>query len=344
MRAICKSTAAAGIELIDTCVPKPGERHVVVKVKATSICGTDLHIYQWDPWAANRIKPPLIFGHEFAGEIVEVGKNVRGVKVGDHISCETHIPCEKCYQCQHGQMHLCQHVKIVGIDRPGCFAEYVDIPDICCVVNNPALPWNIASIQEPFGNAVYCVSEGNVAGKTVAVFGDGPIGIFTVALARAYDAKKIIACGMQPYRLDLMRKYHPDVVVDVRSQDPRVMILEATCGMGVDVVFEISGSHRAIHDGLAVVRSGGTFIAFGVPSRPVEIDVAKELIFKGVTLKAIFGRRMFETWDELRRVIDSGKVNLAPIITHEFPLTDFEKAMQLLTSDDVCAGKIVLKP
>ncbi|MBI4211464.1 MAG: L-threonine 3-dehydrogenase [Deltaproteobacteria bacterium] len=344
MRALCKTKAASGAQIIDAPIPKVSDSSVLVNIKAASICGTDVHIYNWDNWAASRIKPPLIFGHECAGIVTEIGKNVRRVAVGDHVSIETHIPCETCHQCRNGQMHLCKNLKVVGIDRPGGFAEYLEIPEICCVKNDPTLPWEVASIQEPLGNAVYTVDESNVAGKSVAIFGDGPIGVFAVAVARAMGAKTVIACGMQPFRLELMRSYHPDHVIDVRSVDPRKRIAEITDGLGVDVVLEMSGSPKAIHDGLAVVRSGGTFTFFGVPSKSMEIDVANEIIFKGITMHAIYGRRMFETWDVMKSLIASGKLDVRRVVTHEFSLAGIDEAMKLLTAKEIQVGKILLRP
>lgn len=344
MKAICKEKAVAGASLVDAPMPKVGPTDVLVRVKAASICGTDLHIYSWDHWAASRIQPPLIFGHEFTGEVVEVGSRVQHVKVGDHVSSETHIPCGNCSQCHNDRMHLCQNLKLVGVDRDGGFAEYVSLPKICCVKNDRSLPWEIASILEPFGNAVYAVSESDVTGKSVAIFGDGPIGIFATAVAKAYGAGKLIVCGMQPFRLNVMRQYGPDHVINVRETNPRDVILDLTGGAGVDVVLEMSGSAKAIHDGFSVLRGGGTFVAFGVPGKPLEVNFADEIIFKGIVLKAIFGRRMFETWREVERLLSSRRIDLRPIITHEFPFEKFNDAMQLLNAANVQAGKVILKP
>ena len=344
MKAICKSKAGSGAELIDAEIPQPSSHQVLIKVKATSICGTDVHIYNWDRWAESRIKTPLIFGHEFAGEVVEVGNQVLHLKVGDHVAIETHIPCQGCYQCQTGQMHLCQNLEIVGVDRQGCFAEYAAIPEICCIKQDKSLPWSTASILEPLGNAVYTVSESEVSGKRVAIFGDGPIGIFAAALCRVYGATDIIACGMQSYRLDLIRQFQPDHVVDVRKTDAHEAIMDLSKGRGVDVVLEMSGSHQAIHDGLASVRRGGLFTAFGIPAKPTEINFADELIFKGLTLKAINGRKMYETWHEMRELISSGRLDVSSVLTHEFPLEKIDDAMKLLNAKEIKVGKIVLKP
>lgn len=344
MKALCKTKPTSGADLIETSTPSLGDHDVLVNIRAASICGTDVHIYNWDQWAASRIKTPLIFGHECAGEVVDVGRKVTRVKVGDHVSIETHVPCLECYQCQMDQMHLCHNLKVVGIDRPGSFAEYLSIHEICCVKNDPSMSWTLASIQEPLGNAVYCVSESDVQGKSVAVFGDGPIGIFSVAVARAMGAERIIACGMQPYRLELIQSFKPDHLIDVSRENTRERIYHLTGGVGVDAVLEMSGSEKAIHDGLASVRSGGVFTFFGVPSKPIELDIANELIFKGITVKSIFGRKMFETWEIMAKLIASGKLDVTRVVTHEMKLEEIDKAMALLTAKEIKVGKILLRP
>jgi threonine 3-dehydrogenase len=307
-------------------------------------CGTDLHIYQWSDWAASRITPPMIFGHEFAGEVVEIGAQVERVKVGDHVAAESHIPCQHCYLCRTGSMHICQEVEAIGVDRNGGFAEYVAIPEICAVRTDAALPWNIATLQEPFGNAVYAVSEADVAGKRIAIFGDGPTGVMATAVARAYGAAKIITVGVQEFRMNLLRAYDPDLVLDGRDADVVERILEETDGRGVDVVLEMSGAPAAIHAGFKAVSKGGKFIVFGLPSQPVPIDFANELIFKEVSLRPIFGRRMFETWRQVQDLLLSGRVDLGPLMTHEFPMADIDQAMALLTGAERNAGKIILMP
>lgn len=344
MKAIKKASPAAGATLTEAPIPRPTSHQVLVKVKATSICGTDIHIFNWDAWSAGRIKPPMIFGHEFAGEVVEVGRQVEHIRVGDHVSAETHIPCRGCYQCRTGQMHICKNLKILGVDTDGCFAEYVAIHETCCIKNDDSLPWEIASVQEPFGNATYAVGESGVAGKSVAVLGNGPIGIFAVAIARVYGATNLISTGKYKIRLDLVRHYGADHVVDVTKQDAREAIMDITKGEGVDVVLEMSGAERAIHDGLAVVKRGGVFTAFGIPSKPIQLELAEEVVFKGIRILAINGRKMFETWYEVANLLNSGRVDVGPIITHEFPLERIDDAMAMLTAKDKKCGKIVLKP
>jgi threonine 3-dehydrogenase len=344
MKAIWKTAKGAGAEIREAKIPEITSHQVLVKIMATSICGTDLHIYNWDKWSAGRIKPPMIFGHEFSGEVIEIGSQVNHVKVGDHVSAETHIPCGGCFQCRTGQMHICRNLKILGVDCDGCFTQYIAVPEICCIINDKNMPWEIASVQEPIGNAMYCVSESNVAGKSVAIFGDGPTGVFATGIARAYGATKIIVCGMQRYRLDIISKYKPDLMIDVSKTDARTAIMEFTKGEGVDVILEMSGSEAAIHDGLRVVKKGGVFTAFGIPKEPVRIDMAEDVIFKGIRLIAINGRKMFGTWFEVAGLINSNRLDVSHVLTHEFPLEKFNDAMELLNAREVMAGKIILKP
>ncbi len=236
MKAVMKKKPASGAEMVRVDIPEIGARDILVKVKATSICGTDLHIYEWNAWAQRRIKPPRIMGHEFGGEVVEVGKDVTFVSIGDHVSAETHIVCGKCFQCRTGQAHVCQNVKILGVDTDGSFAEYVALPEENAWKNDKSLPPEIASIQEPFGNAVHTVFSEDVAGKTVAVFGLGPIGICAVAICRAAGAAHVFAIGRKnDYRLNLAKKMGADTIIKSNEQDAVKIVKEATDGAGVDV-------------------------------------------------------------------------------------------------------------
>jgi threonine 3-dehydrogenase len=344
MKAVKKQSSSSGADIVDVPIPKVEGDAVLCKVLAASICGTDVHIYNWDNWAQKRIKPPIIFGHEFCGEVVETGPKAKHIKAGDRISAETHIPCHTCKQCKSGQMHICKNLKILGVDTDGCFAEYAILPEICCVKNAPSLSAEIASVQEPLGNAVYAVTESDVAGKTVAIFGDGPTGMFANIVARAYNAKKIFAVGAQSYRLDILKRLNPDIVIDARTENASEIIMNATSGDGADVVIEMSGSPKAIHSGLKVVSPGGIFTFFGIPSRPVELDIAEEIIFKGIKINAIVGRKMFETWTQVSFLLESGRIDLTPVITHTFALDQIASAMELLKPDNIQAGKIILKP
>ncbi len=346
MRAIMKVRPGPGFEMREVDIPEPGPRDVLIKVKATSICGTDRKIYHWDAWSAGRIRPPLIIGHEVCGHVVAVGREVTLLKEGDFVSAESHIPCTVCPVCRNGQQHICAHLKILGIDTPGTYAEYAVIPEVVAWKNDPHLDPAIASILEPLGNAVYTVLAEPITGCSVAVFGDGPAGLNAVAVARASGAGTIFHIGKYPFRLDLGRKLGASV--SLNSADPAVdvvqAILDATEGYGVDVVLEMSGSQRAIDEGLKVLRKGGRFSAFGIPSGPVQMDLSNGVVFKGARILGINGRLMWETWFQMAGLLRSGLLDPSPIITHRIPLDDFEKGFQAMDSSDRMVGKVVMFP
>lgn len=344
MKAVMKVEAAPGAKVVDVDIPKiKNPDDILVKIKATSICGTDAHIYFWDEWAAGRIKPPMIFGHEFAGEVLEVGSHVKGIKVGDHVSAETHIPCNVCYQCKTGLQHICHNLKILGVDTNGCFAEYAVIPEICAWKNEKSLPWEIASIQEPFGNAMYTVDESNVSGKEICVIGDGPIAAFATGIARAFGATKIFCVGKHKVRMDILKKMGADILVN-RDDDVVKIVKDGTHGQGVDVVLEMCGAQKAIDQGLQMVKKGGVFTAFGIPTGKVSFDLAGGVVFKGSKIIGINGRKMFDTWYKVANLLGSGRIDVKPVITHKFKLTEFDKAMSVMKSDNRDADKVVLIP
>ncbi|GAB6932155.1 MAG TPA: L-threonine 3-dehydrogenase [Calditerricola sp.] len=342
MRAVVKTQAAPGAELRDVPIPKPGPGEALVQVKATTICGTDVHIYVWDDWAKSRIRVPQIIGHEFSGVVVDVGPGVTHVKVGDHVSAETHFVCGHCPQCLTGQAHICRDTRILGVDRDGCFAEYVVVPAQNLWKNDPALPFEVASLQEPMGNAVHTVLSGPVAGKTVAILGCGPIGIMAVAVARAAGAAKVFAVDVNPYRLELAKAMGAHVRIHAGEEDPVARVKEATGGSGVDVVCEMSGHPTAIRQGFKMLANGGRMAMLGLPTQEVPLDITNDIVFKGVTVQGITGRRMYETWQQTAGLLASGQVNLEPLITHRFPLERFAEAFELMKSGQ--CGKIVLIP
>jgi len=346
MRAVVKAKAGPGFEMALVDIPRIGPRDILVKVKATSICGTDVHIYRWDAWSQGRIRPPLIVGHEFCGEVVKVGRDVKGIKVGDFVSAESHIPDMTCPVCRKGQPHICQNLRILGVDTDGCFAEYVAIPEICAWKNDPDLDPAIASIQEPLGNAVYAVLAEPVTGQTIAIFGDGPAGLNAVAVARAAGAGTIFHIGKHEFRLDIGRRLGADVSINITQEgvDPVKIILDATGGTGVDVVVEMAGSPLSVEQGFAVLRKGGRFSAFGIPSEPVRIDLANAIIFKGARVLGINGRLMWETWYQMAGLLKSGKLDPSPVITHRISLDEFEKGFQLMMSKERRVGKVVMFP
>ncbi|QKS73244.1 L-threonine 3-dehydrogenase [Paenalkalicoccus suaedae] len=341
MRAIVKDGAHKGAVLKTVPIPKIGAQDVLIQVKATSICGTDLHIYNWDEWSQSRVNPPYVFGHEFSGVVVEKGELVKNVEIGDHVSAETHIVCGHCPQCLTGNAHICEDTQIIGVDRDGCFAEYVALPAINMWKNDAQLPWDIASIQEPLGNAVHTVLAGDVAGKSVAVIGCGPIGLMAVAVAKACGASDIIALDLNEYRLDLAKQMGATKTIHSLQEDPLIAVKSVT-KHGVDVVCEMSGHPIAMNQGFKMVKNGGRVSILSLPVRPVEIDVTNDIVFKGITVQGITGRKMFETWQQVAGLLTSGQVDVAPIVTHHFPLEEFEKGFELMNKG--ACGKVVLHP
>jgi threonine 3-dehydrogenase len=344
MWVVMKKERAFGAELVQVDIPKIKQDEVLVKIKACSICGTDVHIYNWDEWAQGRIKPPLIFGHECAGEVVEVGKNVKGIKLGDYVSAETHIPDQTCFLCKTGKMHICQNLKILGVDIDGAFAEYITIPEICAWGNDKSLPPEIATIQEPFGNATYTVMESDVSAKIIAIMGDGPIACFATGIAKAVGAAKIYAVGEFPFRVELLKKMGADKAYSILKDNPVEEIMEATSGQGVDVVLEMTGAQKAIDDGFKILKKGGTFTAFGIPSGKILFDLNSNVIFKGSKIIGINGRSMFVTWYQLANLLNNNLVDPTPVITHKFPLKDFQKGFEAILSPNKECGKVVLYP
>ena len=346
MKAVRKVAPGPGFELQEIPVPEVAPGEVLVQVETASICGTDIHIWNWDEWSAQRVTPPLTVGHEFAGTVVEVGDHVEQVRVGDYVSAESHVTCGMCFQCRSGQPHMCPRTQILGVDRDGAFAEYVALPEKVIWQNDRAkMSPEIATLQEPFGNAVVAALSHDVSGQSIAVLGCGPIGLFSIGIARASGASKVFAVDLNPFRLSLATTMGADAVYDA-SKDGKGdvvagWIVEANEGFGVDIVLEMSGAASAVDAAFKGVRNGGRVTLFGIPSKPVTIDVAESMIFKNLTVLALNGRRIFDTWFRTRWILESGLVDVRPLITREMGLEDFEEAMELLSSGQ--ASKIVLR-
>jgi threonine 3-dehydrogenase len=340
MHALVKPTAAPGMEMREMPVPEIGATDVLVAVETASVCGTDLHIYHWDAWAQARIKPPYIPGHEFCGTVAAVGELVTNVKVGDFVSAEMHVACGQCLQCRSGQAHVCRFVKILGVDADGAFADYVRIPASNIWKLDASIPRDFGSLFDPFGNAVHTVLSGAIAGQTVAVTGCGPIGLFSIAVAKACGAARIFAIEPNAQRRELARTLGASVLLDPADKTMEQQLLDATDGNGVDVLLEMSGHPAAIAQGLRLLRMGGRASLLGIPAKPVELDLANALIFKGATMHGINGRKMYETWYQAEALIRDSGIDLSPVITHRLPLAEFDRAMQLLESGE--ASKILL--
>lgn len=343
MRAIRKLEAGPGAELQNVPIPAIGPREVLVQVKATSVCGTDYHIYSWDPWAAGRVKPPLTVGHEMAGEVVAIGGEVTACKVGDHVSAETHIVCNNCPRCHVGEYHLCENTKILGVDANGCFAEFVSVPEQNVWINDKDIPWELQSIQEPLGNAVHTALEGEITAKSVLVTGCGPIGIMSVPICKMGGAEVVIAMDVNEFRLDLARRLGADVLINPAKEDPIEVVRKHTRGYGADVVLEMSGNAGAIRQSLKAARNGARVSLLGLPARPLEIDLSADVIMRGLVLKGITGRKMWQTWYQIRSLYRAGLADrLKPLITHKLPLEGVADAMELMRTGQ--CGKAVLLP
>jgi len=344
MRAVRKRESEPGLVLDEVPIPTPGPDKVLVQIEAASICGTDLHINRWDQWSSERIQPPLTLGHELCGTIVAVGREVREVAEGDYVSAESHVTCGTCFHCRTGRAHMCERTRILGVDRDGGFADYAAIPASVVWRNDCSkMPPEIACLQEPFGNAVFATSTQDLAGRAVAVLGCGPVGLFTIAIARSFGAGRLLASDHVPFRLELARKLGADDVVNIDEvESVPAWFLEQNEGIGMGIVFEMSGALKAIHDAFDIVRHGGNVVLFGIPSQPATIDIAESLIFKNLTVSAVNGRQIWETWYTTRWLLEHGVVDLRPLITAELPLERYEEAFDLLETGEAC--KIVLRP
>ncbi|HEV8335014.1 MAG TPA: L-threonine 3-dehydrogenase [Candidatus Polarisedimenticolia bacterium] len=342
MGAVVKSRASAGAEWKQVPVPQVGPEDILIEVKAASICGTDLHIYQWDEWASQRIHIPQVMGHETAGEVVETGKEVTTVKVGDYVSVETHITCGTCYPCRVGRAEVCSNVKIVGVDTDGSFARYLKLPARCAWKNDRSLPPEIAALQEPLGNAVDTVMAEDVSGKTVVVLGAGPVGLLAMGVARASGASVIFATDISDYRLGLAKKMGATHTFNPKRDRVVEAVMDLTRGDGVDVVIEMSGNPDALAQGFKVLAPGGRLSLLGLSHGPVRIDLNNAVILKGARIYGITGRKIFTTWYKSSRLLTSGILDLNPLLTHRLPVTQFAAAMDLMQKGE--CGKIALLP
>jgi threonine 3-dehydrogenase len=342
MKAIVKAKPeSGGLECRDVPIPDPGPGEVLVKNRSVAICGTDLHIYNWDAWSQSRVKIPTILGHEFAGDVVKVGENVKNVKVGDYVSGEGHLVCGFCDNCRTGKGHVCYDWKGVGYDVDGVFREFFVLPEFNVWKNDPETPPALAAIQDPLGNAVHTVFRADCVGKAVAVYGLGPVGLLSVATLRAIGAAEIFAIGRSnEYRLDLARQLGAHRVVKTRDTEPVGYIMEHTGGSGVDVAMEIAGTPEAIQAAVRSVKMGGDVVVLGIPTKEVSIDFARDVVFRSVSIHGITGRRIWDSWFKMRGLLQSGGLDIEPAITHRFPFEEYEKGFQLMNTGN--CGKVVL--
>jgi len=342
VKAFAKFRPEPGITKIDAEEPKPGSHEVLVKVRVTSVCGTDYHIYKWDEWAQAHIKPPRIIGHEFAGEIVQVASDVTTHKVGDMVAAESHIGCGRCYQCQTGNSHICERLRIIGVDVDGSFAEYVKIPEQNAWPIPSEVPTETASVLEPLGNAVHAAFAADITGSHVCIFGCGPVGLSAVALTSVSGALSVTAVDINDYRLRLAKTMGASKVINSKAADAVAEVHKETDGRGAGVVLEMSGNEIAIRNAFRAVRNGGTVILFGLPPGEVRLNVGDDVIFKEAHVRGIVGREIFKTWYVLDDLLRSKKIDLRPLITHRMSLNQIDDAMKLVATGE--CGKIVLSP
>src|SRR5271155_4059506 len=342
MKALRKTHAAKGLQIESVAIPSIGATDVLVRVKAASICGTDLHIYGWDRWSQSRIKPPVTLGHEFCGIVERVGEEVTAVQPGDFVSAEMHVNCGHCHQCRLGEAHICQNVRVIGIDQDGAFAEFVKIPASNIWNLDPAIPERYAAILDPLGNAVHTVLAGPIAGQTVLVTGCGPIGLMAIAVAKACGSSTVFATETNAQRRAMALKMGADVVIDPAAEDAVAKILGGTGGAGVDALLEMSGNPTAIQQGFSALRAGGRASLLGIPTENVPLDLVNDVIFKGATVQGIYGRRMYETWVQMTALLRAGRLNLEPLFGERAALENFEGAFAKLQNG--LAGKVLMFP
>jgi threonine 3-dehydrogenase len=324
--------------MTDAEVPAVGHNDILVKIRKTAICGTDIHIYKWDEWSQRTIPVPMVVGHEYVGEVAEIGSEVRGFSVGDRVTGEGHITCGHCRNCRAGRVHLCRNTVGVGVNRPGCFAEYLSIPAYNAFKLPDNVPDNIASIFDPFGNAVHSALSFDMIGEDVLITGAGPIGIMAVAIARHVGARHVVITDVNPYRLELARKMGATRAVDTRERDLKSVMADLGMTEGFDVGLEMSGVPSAFRAMLEAMNHGSRIAMLGIQPAGTGIDWDK-VIFKGLTIKGIYGREMFETWYKMAALVQSG-LDLKPVITHEFPIDDFQQGFEVMASGQ--SGKVIL--
>ncbi|MEO1580859.1 MAG: L-threonine 3-dehydrogenase [Pseudomonadota bacterium] len=338
MKALTKKHAEPGIWLEDIAEPTIGPNDVLIKVQRTAICGTDIHIYRWDEWARATIPVPMAVGHEFSGEIVELGSEVYGLKVGGRVSAEGHITCGVCRNCRAGRRHLCINTVGIGVNRPGAFAEYIAVPAANVFPLPDDISDDMASILDPFGNATHTALSFDLVGEDVLITGAGPIGIMAVAIARFVGARHVVVTDVNDYRLELAKRMGASVTVNVAESTIDQAMQSLGMTEGFDVGMEMSGNGTALRELLRVMHHGGNVALLGIPPDDTAVDW-NQIIFKGLNLKGIYGREMFETWYKMSSMLQSG-LDLSPIITHRFPLADYAEAFRIMDSGK--SGKVIL--
>ena len=341
MRALAKTHAGPGVELVERPQPVPGPGEALLRVDAASICGTDLHLFTWDEWAAENLVPPRILGHELAGTVVATGAGVTRVKEGDLVGVESHLFDWTCTQCRRGDMHLCRNLRVIGVHTDGGFAELAVIPEANAIESNGLDP-AVVALQEPMGNAVHAAFVEPIEGRSVLVTGCGPIGLCAVGIAKAAGASLVVATDTEAYRLDLAREMGADLALDAADAATEERIRDATGGDGIEVVLEMSGAPAALDQALRLVTRGGRISLLGIFGEPPRVDLSELVIMQGLRLYGIYGRRIYDTWERTQALLRGGSLDVAPIITHRLDLGEWQQAFDLIASRH--AGKVVLLP
>jgi threonine 3-dehydrogenase len=338
VKALVKAKAEPGIWMQEVPVPEIGPNDVLIRVRKASICGTDIHIWNWDAWSQKTIKIPMVIGHEFMGEIAKLGDEVTGFEVGERVSGEGHITCGHCRNCRAGKRHLCRNTMGLGVNRPGSFAEYVALPAFNVFRVPKEIPDEIASFFDPLGNAVHTALSFDLVGEDVLITGAGPIGVMAAAISKHVGARHVVVTDLNPYRLELARKLGATRAVDVRSETLQETMRVLGMTEGFDVGMEMSGNGQAFRDMLAAMNHGGRVAILGIPPSEVSIDW-NHVIFKGLVLKGVYGREMFETWYKMVAMLQSG-LDIAPVVTHRFKAEQYAQAFEAMRSGQ--SGKVVL--
>ena len=338
MKALIKQRGEPGIWMGELAEPTIGPNDVLIRISKTSICGTDIHIYNWDPWAQRSITVPMAIGHEYCGTIVDMGSEVRGFDIGDRVSGEGHITCGHCRNCRAGRRHLCRNTVGVGVDRQGCFAEYLSLPGVNAFKLPDSIGDDVASILDPFGNAVHTALAFSMVGEDVLIAGAGPIGIMAAAVARFVGARHVVITDVNDYRLGLAEQMGATRVVNVARESLDDTMHELAMQEGFDIGLEMSGNPMALREMLRTMHHGGSVAMLGIPAQETAIDWT-EVIFKGITIKGIYGREMFETWYKMSSLLQSG-LDITPVITHHFGINDYLEGFEIMGSGK--SGKVIL--
>lgn len=340
MNGVYKAAPAPGAEFrTDLPIPAIGARDILLKVQATAICGTDLHILPWTQYAQARVKTPLVFGHEFAGDVVEIGSGVTEIKVGDRVAGETHIPCNECAQCANNCRHICENMQIIGVHTAGSFAQYIAFPVDCAYKIPDGMDYSTAALLEPMGVAMHGIDAADIRGKTAVVYGCGPIGLMAVGIGKAWEAKQVIAIDVFDAKLAVARKMGADMIINAKSPD----LFAALKSVGdIDVVIDYTGNAAAIRSGLRMLKKGGRFVLVGLPDGDVTLPLTEDIIYKETTLVGVTGRLMYKTWQQCIDVLGSGRFSLEPVIGGRYKLSDYQAAFETIVNG--APGKMLLFP